>query len=356
MRSRATDREVHAVRRLSGSGLSTRAVAELMAMSSGAVSYWLRHPTRLPSLSVHVPPRSAGKAVPRRRILKRLALKLRTIKDRDGKVLRVVPLYGSASVLRSMLATLHNITVTKQTVLSDLRVLGFRSLVKPRVPNTGEEDAKARYAFSRAILSKRFPLMWFKSIIFTDEKIWSSNDATFRRMWVLKGRTPLRRECQRWPRGRIHVYAAIGVGFRFMVVLPAKKLNVETEKQAAFRLTGREFIRRCLSPMVPQLQNKVLQMDGAACHSAKATTKYLNGKGVSLLADWPARSPQLSPIETLFAILQPKVSEHHPQNRGELIAALNREFHAVPTETLDALVMSFKSRLESCVAHHGEDA
>ena len=49
-------------------------------------------------------------------------------------------------------------------------------------------------------------------------------------------------------------------------------------------------------------ENAVFQQDGASCHTATSTCAWFAEKNVTLLANWPANSPDLSPIERIWGI------------------------------------------------------
>ena len=47
-------------------------------------------------------------------------------------------------------------------------------------------------------------------------------------------------------------------------------------------------------------ENAVFQQDGASCHTASSTRMWFADKNVFLLENWPANSPDLSPIEQIW--------------------------------------------------------
>jgi hypothetical protein len=46
-------------------------------------------------------------------------------------------------------------------------------------------------------------------------------------------------------------------------------------------------------------ENSIFQQDGASCHTAKSTQKWLSEKGITVLS-WPSSSPDLNIIKTLW--------------------------------------------------------
>ena len=99
----------------------------------------------------------------------------------------------------------------------------------------------------------------------------------------------------------------------------------------------------------------MFMQDGAKPHTAKATYAYLRRKKVSLLENWPPRSPDLNPIENLWSIVERKVSEREvpPRTAEELIEAVHEEFNRVPVDTINDLVLGFNDRCARVAARDG---
>ena len=56
--------------------------------------------------------------------------------------------------------------------------------------------------------------------------------------------------------------------------------------------------------------------DGASCHTANIIKDYLAFVGLEYIKDYPGNSPDISPIENLWAIMKAKLKEreiHRPK-------------------------------------------
>ena len=61
----------------------------------------------------------------------------------------------------------------------------------------------------------------------------------------------------------------------------------------------------------------LFQQDNARCHTARVSMRYLDEQHVMVLP-WPAFSPDLSPIEHLWDVLDRRVRRCDPQNADQL--------------------------------------
>jgi len=57
-------------------------------------------------------------------------------------------------------------------------------------------------------------------------------------------------------------------------------------------------------------------IDNAPGHSAKTTKQFLSKKGIDYCKDWPANSPDLNPIENVWAWMKQKVYSKHYRQPG----------------------------------------
>ncbi|GFT07153.1 transposable element Tc1 transposase [Trichonephila clavipes] len=80
----------------------------------------------------------------------------------------------------------------------------------------------------------------------------------------------------------------------------------------------------------------------------------LDSEGIQRLV-WPARSPDLNPIENVWDALGRQVAgrNYPPTNKNTLIRALTEEWDKLPQQLLDNGVQSMVRRVECCITLHG---
>ncbi|GFT19322.1 transposable element Tcb1 transposase [Trichonephila clavipes] len=80
----------------------------------------------------------------------------------------------------------------------------------------------------------------------------------------------------------------------------------------------------------------------------------LHSEGIQRLV-WPARSPDLNPIENVWDALGRQVAgrNYPPTNKNTLIRALTEEWDKLPQQLLDNVVQSMVRRVECCITLHG---
>jgi DDE superfamily endonuclease len=118
-----------------------------------------------------------------------------------------------------------------------------------------------------------------------------------------------------------------------------------------------------LRDQIPRIYEpgKVFMQDGAAIHTARLITEWLEGEAIATLK-WPVYSPDLNPIENLWAILKRMINERYPDliNMRASQAALehfrdciNECWHDIPQEIIDSLIKSMDSRVNHVMAAKG---
>ncbi|GFS95045.1 transposable element Tcb1 transposase [Trichonephila clavipes] len=80
----------------------------------------------------------------------------------------------------------------------------------------------------------------------------------------------------------------------------------------------------------------------------------LDSEGIQRLV-WPARSPDLNPIENVWDALGRQVADRNypPTNKNTLIRALTEEWDKLPQQLLDNVVQIMVRRVECCITLHG---
>jgi len=94
------------------------------------------------------------------------------------------------------------------------------------------------------------------------------------------------------------------------------------------------------------------QQDNASPHTSYRSRAWLHNHGVDCI-DFPAHSPDLNPIENLWADLKRRVEHHHASTTAELEEHLRIEWEATSPTLLAKLVHSMPSRLAAVRESHG---
>ena len=99
--------------------------------------------------------------------------------------------------------------------------------------------------------------------------------------------------------------------------------------------------------------NFVFQHDNDPKHTSGVVQRYLANKKVNVMK-WLAQSPDLNPIENLWAELNNRITtERKPMNEFELFEVLQRGWESVSIEYLHSLIESMPRRCKAVVKAKG---
>ena len=125
-------------------------------------------------------------------------------------------------------------------------------------------------------------------------------------------------------------------------------------------INARVYIDEVLSTKVLQsasdlfgAEEFIFQQDGAPCHTARVCKTWFQDNNVRLL-DWPGNSPDLNPIENLWARLKRLVASRRPSNKAQLIESIiSCWFHVISADELKNLVDSMPRRCRAIINAKG---
>ncbi|GFU26640.1 transposable element Tcb2 transposase [Trichonephila clavipes] len=95
--------------------------------------------------------------------------------------------------------------------------------------------------------------------------------------------------------------------------------------------------------------------DNAPCNSTVAAEQLLEIEVIERM-DWPARPPDLNPIEHVWEFLARRLAACtlQPVTIRELRLTLQDEWAAMPQQLIDTLILSMGRRCETCLAVRGD--
>ena len=107
-------------------------------------------------------------------------------------------------------------------------------------------------------------------------------------------------------------------------------------------------------PYLRGMENSIYQQDNARPHTARVTTQFLQDAHVAVLP-WPARSPDLSPIEHVWDMIGRRLSAlpHPPRDLRLLRLRIQEAWNDIPQIDIDHLIDSMPRRINECIANRG---
>lgn len=163
----------------------------------------------------------------------------------------------------------------------------------------------------------------------------------------------------------VHVWGALAYGKRYPLLRVDEAVRAaypEDEDDGIDKLNSERYsnlilferISRYAAELALEGREGLVVEDGASIHTSRLSRRTRADLGITSL-DHPPSSPDLNPIEHLWAIIKQRISKRRiaPRTQEDLWRAIVAEYEAIPQSILDALVMGMVDRPAEVVEAKG---
>ena len=251
-----------------------------------------------------------------------------------GQYIRRQPTLPAGSIAKKLKDT--GVDVSRSTVSRHLSSLGYRNALPLNTPMLTQVHKQKRVEWAL----KHKDDNWRKTL-FTDETAFQLFRNTIRHWY--KGVRPIRPI----PKDRSKIFAWAGFS-----------VKGKTSLFCFRRIMDGKFYTEILEKHIPEVRsmfrgNWRFQQDNDPKHTSRIAKEFLENN-VPEVMDWPSNSPDLNPIENLWAIVKRNVELRRPKNLSELELFLGEEWENIPNSLLCNLVNSMPQRCREVIEKNGE--
>lgn len=271
--------------------------------------------------------------------------KRKTSSQDDRQIIRLLQknrFITSKSILKEL-----PLNISHSTIKNRLKEVGFYGRVAVKKPFISERNIAARLKWAKLHLN--WTAEKWKTVLWSDETSitlnWKGRNLVWRKVNerynknCMVGTVKHDKKINIWG-----CFAANGVGHFVEIkgILDAtkyKQLLIHHAKPSAMQLFGKN-------------NNYIFQHDNDPKHTAKIVTNYLSNKKWETM-DWPAQSPDLNPIENLWADIKRRTKDRKPQNEKELFEIMKKAWLETEKSYLLNLISSMPRRCKAVLESKG---
>jgi transposase len=243
------------------------------------------------------------------------------------------------------------VETSAQTVRRALKEVGLKAATKKRKPRLLPRHIRGRMDF--ALRHQHWTVEDWKQVVWSDEtKINRLGSDGCKWVWRRSGDGLTARDVQgtvKFGGGSLMLWGCMtaeGVGY-------SCRIDGRMDAELYTRILGDEFIRTL--EYYGMDKGKILfQQDNDPKHTSQAARRWFEENGIQVL-DWPPQSPDLNPIEHLWAHLKRRLAEYDTEPSGmiELWERVQVEWNKIPQQVCMDLIESMPRRIAAVLKAKG---
>lgn len=273
------------------------------------------------------------------------------LSKRDKNMMLRKILSGEVDTAEELVRSMPTLGVSSETARRVLKNAGLAAAVKIKKPMLSLKNRKARLHFAKS--HQHWTVEDWKKIIFSDEtKI--NRLCSDGKKW-----------CWKFPRSGLSdrvIDSTLKHGggsmmawgcFCYSGVGHMAKIDGTMDAELYCAILRDEFMST-LSFYDLDPEKIILQHDNDPKHTAKKTSKWLEDNEIRVLS-WPAQSPDLNPIEHMWAYLKQLLAKYPelPSGINELWERVQKVWEAIPVDLCVRLIESMPPRVAAVLKAKG---
>lgn len=267
------------------------------------------------------------------------------ISNRDRN--RIIELGETGRFNASEIKQELDLPITRRRVSQILRGSGHLVYTKKaKKPNLTSKHIQARLEFARQHMDWRAE---WDNVVFSDEKKFNLDGPDCcAYYWHDLRKDPQVKSTRNFGGGTLMVW----IGFSRRGKTPIATIST--------KMNSDNYIELLDSVLIPFMENKmddnfIFQQDNAAIHVSKKTMSWFSERNIRVM-EWPARSPDLNPVENLWGILARRVYSGGRQfgTVSALQKCVREEWNKIQQTTLDNLIDTMPNRIFETIRKNGK--
>jgi len=244
------------------------------------------------------------------------------------------------------------VSVCNNTVCNALREMGVGSIVKPKKPYLSPKNAKERLVWAKVHVD--WTLEDWKRVIWSDETKINRFGSDGRRYTWKRDHEPLQskhvQQTVKHGGGNIKLWSCItydGVGY-------IAKIDDTLDKDLYLSIL-KEDLRATVNEYGIDLEKMIFQHDNDPKHTANIVKEWLADQPFEVMK-WPAQSPDLNPIENMWAFLKLRLYRDYdrpPKGMNEHWERVHETWYKITKEECQKVIETMHERCKQVIKAKG---